>query len=79
MAQPAGLPKGKSVGFKPLLEDWTYYSLDDGLIVGIKLVATKILKTEQIDPEGNPIYVVFSSNVLKVMKPDEYKSIVKGV
>ncbi len=79
MSQLPSLPKGKSVSFKPLLEDWNYYSLDDGYIVGIKLVATKILKTEQIDPEGNPIYVVFSSNVLKVMKPDEYKALMKGI
>jgi hypothetical protein len=71
------MPKGKAIGFKPLIEEWNYYYLDDGNILGVKVVISKIIKTEQYDPTGLPIYVFQATNVVKLLTPQEYKETVK--
>jgi hypothetical protein len=71
------IPSGKAIGYKPLIEEWNYYSLDDGYIVGVKTVVTKVIKTTQTDPTGLPIYVFQSTNVVQVLTQDEYRAIVK--
>jgi len=71
------MPKGKAIGFKPLIEEWSYYSLDDGNILGVKVVVSKVMKTEQFDATGLPVYVFHSTNVVQVLTQDEYKAMVK--
>ncbi|MEM3383248.1 MAG: hypothetical protein QXL52_00750 [Nitrososphaerales archaeon] len=71
------IPKGKAIGFKPLIEEWSYYSLDDGNILGVKAVVSKVIKTEQFDATGLPVYVFHSTNVVQVLTQDEYKAIIK--
>ncbi len=66
------IPKGKANGFKPLAEEWGYYSLDDGDILGIKTT-----KTNQFDATGLLVYVFHSTDVVQVLAQDEYKAIVK--
>jgi len=69
------MPPAKVVGFKPLSEEWNYYSVDDGYILGVKLVLTKVMKTNQTDPSGAPIYVIQSAApVVQVLTQDEYRS-----
>ncbi|HZW55060.1 MAG TPA: hypothetical protein VFF30_02115 [Nitrososphaerales archaeon] len=69
------MPPGKAIGFKPLAEEWNYYSLDDGFVLGIKMVLTKVLKTEQKDPSGIPVYMIQHQPAIQVLTPDEYRSI----
>lgn len=69
------MPPSKAVGFKPLAEEWNYYSIDDGYILGVKLVLTKVLKTSQTDPAGVPIYVIQHQPAVQVLTQDEYKNI----
>lgn len=69
------MPTGKAIGFKPLAEEWNYYSLDDGFVLGIKMVLTKVLKTEQKDNSGIPIYMIQHQPAIQVLTPDEYRSI----
>jgi hypothetical protein len=69
------MPQGKAVGFKPLAEEWNYYSIDDGYVLGLKVVVTKVLKTGQSDPAGLPIYMVQSQPALQVLTREEYQSI----
>ena len=71
------IPKGKAIGFKPLIEEWSYYSLDDGNILGVKVVVSKVMKTDQFDATGLPVYVFHSTNVVQVLTQDEYKAMVK--
>lgn len=48
-------------------EFWNTYGLEDGSIVRIKLVAQEILRVEGMwDADGNPVYVVRSTNVTAV-------------
>ena len=69
------MPPSKAVGFKPLAEEWNYYSIDDGYILGVKLVLTKVLKTTQIDPSGAPIYMIQHQPAVQVLTQEEYKII----
>lgn len=71
------LPTGKALGFKPLNEEWSYYSLDDGNILGVKVIVSKVIKTGQSDPTGLPVYVFQSTNVVQVLTQEEYRSTVK--
>jgi len=55
-------------------EYWNQYLLDDGTVVKIKLVATKVLRIDnKYDAEGNPLYFVQSTNVVSVNAPDNLK------
>lgn len=72
------MPQGKAIGFKPLAEEWNYYSIDDGYVLGLRVVVTKLMKTGQTDPTGLPMYIVQSQPLIQVLTPDEYKSITSG-
>jgi hypothetical protein len=55
-------------------ESWNQYILDDGSMVKMKLVATKVLRLDnKYDNEGNPLYVVQSTNVISVNAPASLK------
>ncbi|MDH2902301.1 MAG: hypothetical protein PXY39_15165 [archaeon] len=69
------IPSGKAIGYKPLVEEWNYYSVDDGYVLGIKMVLTKVLKTSQMDPAGNPVYIVQQQPAMQVLTQEEYRSI----
>jgi hypothetical protein len=48
-------------------EFWNTYQLEDGSMVRIKLVAQEILRVDNMwDADGNPVYVVRSTNVTAV-------------
>jgi len=50
-------------------EDWNEYQLSDGTVIRMKTVITDVfLIPGEIDPEGNPVYNVRSTNVLRVRK-----------
>jgi hypothetical protein len=50
-------------------EHWNDYLLEDGTVLKIKLVATKVYRVEnKFDNEGNPVYFVQSTNVLSVQR-----------
>jgi len=55
-------------------EYWNQYLLDDGSIIKIKLVATNALRVEgKFDDEGNPVYLVKSTNIMSIKSPDNLK------
>lgn len=54
-------------------EDWNIYETEDGATIKIKLVVSSIARTEKFDAEGNPVYVVKSTNLLNVSIPDRLK------
>ncbi|HNW39714.1 MAG TPA: hypothetical protein PL125_04120 [Candidatus Omnitrophota bacterium] len=55
-------------------ENWNQYLLDDGTVIKMKLVATKVLRVDsKFDPEGNPLYIIQSTNITSVNAPDNLK------
>jgi hypothetical protein len=66
--------EGLEMDFKSVKEDWNEYQVNDGAIIRMKVVVTNIAKIpDKYDPEGHPIYVVKSSNVLSTSAPEKLK------
>lgn len=62
------------VGFRSSGENWNEYLADDGTVIRIKLIVTEVLRVDgQYDAEGNPGYVVKSTNVTNVSPPEELR------
>lgn len=62
------------IPFRGDVEHWNEYLLDDGTVVRVKLVATEVVRVDgEYDGEGNPVYVVYSSNVTHVSAPEDLK------
>lgn len=55
-------------------EYWSTYILEDGSQIKIKTVVHEILRVDgQYDPEGNPVYLVKSQQVVSVDAPEELR------
>lgn len=55
-------------------ERWNEYFLEDGTVLKMKLVLKKVFKVEgEFDEEGNPVYVMQSTNVTSVSAPGDSK------
>jgi hypothetical protein len=51
-------------------EYWNQYLMDDGTAIKMKLVATKVFRVDdKYDNEGNPFYVIQSTNIMSVEAP----------
>ncbi len=64
--------EAEDMEFQTGREDWSEYQVEDGFTVRIKLVVSSILKTQERDPQGNPVYIVQSTNIVKVLPPETY-------
>ena len=75
------LPNGESVDAEQIditqaSEHWNQYLLEDGSVLKLKSVATKIVRLkDQYDPSGNPIYFIQSNNIVAVDSPAGLKKI----
>lgn len=67
------LVDGVELDFSTKREEWNEYEVSDGSIIRMKLVVTNIIRTGEFDVDGNPVYVVKSSNVLGVSAPESLK------
>jgi hypothetical protein len=64
----------EQVGFRPVQEFWNEYHLDDGSTLRLKLVVTTVLRVpDMFDAEGNPAYLVNSTNVMAVDAPEDLR------
>ena len=60
--------------FQTGAEFWNEYLLQDGSVVRLKSVVTDILKLEgQVDAEGNPVYMLKSTNIVSISPSDRAK------
>lgn len=69
------VPEGDEVDFDVVEEGWNVYKLKDGSTLKIKLVLAGVIKVRnQYDPIGNPVYMINSTNVVRVTDvPPELK------
>jgi hypothetical protein len=66
--------EGEVVPFRGDVEHWNEYLLDDGTVVRMKAVAMEMVRVDgQYDAEGNPLYIINSTNVTHVSAPDELR------
>lgn len=55
-------------------EKWNEYLLEDGTVLKMKLVLKKVFKVDgEFDEEGNPVYVMQSTNVTSINAPHDLK------
>lgn len=64
-------PAGKEVEFEIIKEGWNEYKLKDGTKLRIKLVIIKVIRTNEYNPDGTPIYWARSQNVMYADIPKE--------
>jgi hypothetical protein len=58
-------------GVKQSDEHTNTYVLQDGTLVSLRAVVTEVWRVlGQYDPEGNPLYIVKSGNVVTVTAPE---------
>lgn len=73
------LPNGEEIeaeviGFRANMEHWNEYFLDDRTVLRLKPVVTEVLRVEgQYDANGNPAYIIQSTNVTAVDAPEELR------
>jgi hypothetical protein len=69
------LQNGEEVDFDAVKEDWNSYKLKDGTTLKVKLVLAGVVRlNNKYDPLGNPVYMIKSTNVVRVMDvPEAYK------
>ena len=68
---------GTLVDFETIREEDNSYRLSDGSLIRMKTVVTNIIRTDEFTPNGEPIYIVNSQNVLVADVPDELKKTTK--
>ena len=58
----------KEMKYSIIFEEWNEYVLEDGTAVRIKSTAIEIIRSAKFDRNGDPIYIVNTSQILG-MKP----------
>lgn len=63
-----------TLDFNEIEENWNTYNLSDGTTLKVKLVLRGVKRLNKYEPDGNPIYVINSINVVRALNiPDELK------
>lgn len=72
---PEGSPLPTTeIGFRTSGEYWNEYLVDDGSVIRLKVVVTDVMRVDgAYDPEGNPMYVTKSTNIMTVSTPEEIR------
>jgi hypothetical protein len=53
-------------------EHWNEYMVDDGSVLRLKVVVTEVVRIDgEYDPQGNPVYMTQSANIVTVSAPDD--------
>ncbi len=65
---------GEELEFESEKEQWNTYKTEDGATIKLKAIVSKIVRTEEYNPEtGEPLYVVQSTNITLADVPEELK------
>jgi len=68
---PDDLASGEDMDFEEEREAWNTYKLSDGTTLKIKLVLQGVKRLSKWNPDGNPIYVINSQNIVRVVNVPE--------
>jgi hypothetical protein len=64
---------GEEVDFEPERERFNVYLLEDGTKIKLKTVVTSVARLDTFDKDGDPIYLLQSSNVMVTDSPPQLK------
>ncbi|MEM1515386.1 MAG: hypothetical protein QXH24_04980 [Candidatus Bathyarchaeia archaeon] len=64
---PEDIAEGEDVDFTEVEEHWNVYKLSDGTTLKVKLVLVGVKRLKKYNPDGSPIYIIQSQNVVRSM------------
>jgi hypothetical protein len=64
---------GEEIEFEVEREGWNTYILHDGTKLKLKSVVSSIIRLDSWKPDGEPVYIVNSSNIAAADVPDNLK------
>lgn len=71
---PQDITDGEDIDFEEVKESWNVYKLADGATLKVKLVLVAVKRLKKHNPDGTPIYVISSKNVVRTVNvPPELK------
>jgi hypothetical protein len=71
---PEDIAEAEDVDFEQEKEHWNTYKLKDGTTLMVKLVLVGVKRLKKWTPDGTPVYVINSQNVVRVINvPKELK------
>ena len=68
---PKDLEEAEDLDFSEEKEKWNIYKLSDGTILKVKLVLTEVKRLKKHRPDGLPIYLIQSQNVVRAVNVDK--------
>jgi hypothetical protein len=68
---PEDIAEGEDVDFEEVKEYWNVYKLKDGTTLKVKLVLIGVKRLEKHNPDGSPIYVIQSQNIVRAVDVPE--------
>ena len=69
------LAEGTDVDFNDEKEYWNTYTLETGETLKVKLILRGVKRLKKPGPDGNPIYLINSTTVLRVINiPEQFKT-----
>ena len=69
------LASSVDLDFEEVEENWNTYTLSDGTTIKVKLVLRGVKRLKRYEPDGTPIYVINSINVVRAVNvPEELKA-----
>lgn len=64
---PEDVAEGEDVDFEEVEEGWNVYKLSDGTTLKVKLVLAGVKRLKKHNPDGSPIYVIQSQNIVRAV------------
>ncbi len=61
------LMEAEDIDFEEDKENWNIYKLADGTTLKIKLVLRGVKRLKKFAPDGNPLYVINATNVVRMV------------
>lgn len=61
------IAEAEDVDFAEEAEHWNVYKLKDGTTLKVKLVLRKVIRLQKSNPDGSPIYLINSQNIVRAV------------
>lgn len=72
--KPEDLAEAEDLDFEDQTEVWNEYKLEDGSTLKVKLVLQGVKRLDKCNPDGNPVYMIQSKNIVRVVDiPEKLK------
>lgn len=66
--------EGEKVPVESMREEWNQYFLADGTVVRARLIVQEVIRLNgEYNSEGDPVYIVKSTNLVSTDVPDSLK------